>query len=318
MLGLDYSFARPGGAAIKAAGYEFVCRYLASSAGKAITKAEALDLQANGLALVLVFEDYANQALNGQAQGVADAQEALAQANALGFPADRPIYFAVDFDATKAQQAPIDAYLQGAASVIGAARVGIYGGFYVVKRCLDNGTAVWAWQTVAWSGGQVDPRTHIYQNGDSAFAGGADVDEAKQLDYGQWPEGGDVSTPTDEETARIMGFSILGLDGEGLGAQKRLNAATGEADGVLAPYIGRPLIDVMREFWASQQGDDFRNKEIPAVYNLAEQANQPPQPSPGPTPNPIPDPTPTPAPKPPKAPRQGPFWDFLRAIGLNV
>lgn len=189
--GVDYSFARPGGAAIRAAGYEFVCRYLASSSGKRISVVELQDLQGNSLGIVLVFEDYANQALNGQAQGVADAQEALGQANALGFPSDRPIYFAVDFDAadTPLQNNAIYAYLDGAASVIGANRVGVYGGFYVVKRCMENGKAAWGWQTIAWSGGQVYDGAHIYQNGGSDFNGGCDINVSMKADYGQWGQG---------------------------------------------------------------------------------------------------------------------------------
>ena len=213
MLGVDYSFARIPASQLKAAGYDFACRYLATAAGKRISASEVSDLQNNGVNLVLVFEDNANQSLQGNAQGVADAQEALAEANSVGWPSSRPIYFAVDFDATPGQQAAIDAYLQGAASVIGADRVGVYGGYYVVLRCSQNGTAKWFWQTVAWSGGQVFSGAHIYQNGQSAFNGGADVDEAKQADFGQWGQGQGVNNMNEQQATQAVQNAYL-LSGE--------------------------------------------------------------------------------------------------------
>lgn len=185
--GIDYSWARPGGAAIKAAGYHFVARYLShDTSGKTLTHAEATDLHNHGQRIVLVWEDGAQNALGGHGQGVADAHTALSQANALGFPGNLPIYFAVDFDASPAQQTEIDAYLTGAASVIGPGRVGVYGGFYVVERSFQHHTAAFGWQTLAWSGGQVLKGIHLYQNGQSAFSGGADVDEARLSNYGGW------------------------------------------------------------------------------------------------------------------------------------
>ncbi len=194
--GVDYSWARPGGAAIKAKGYHFAARYLShNTTGKTITAGEVADLHGHGLGIALVWEEGASDALGGNARGVADGHAALSQANALGFPAHLPIYFAVDFDATPAQQVPIDAYLRGAASVLSAGRVGVYGGYYVVKRCFQNGTAAFGWQTLAWSGGQVLPAAHLYQNGASDFGGGADVDEARQGNYGAWFPGAPPPPP---------------------------------------------------------------------------------------------------------------------------
>lgn len=320
MTGIDYSFARPEPSAITQAGYQFVCRYLASAAGKAITPSEAQSLQAAGLSLVLVFEDYASQALNGQAQGVADAKEALSQANALGFPADRPIYFAVDFDATPAQQAAIDAYLQGAASVIGADRVGVYGGYWVVKRCLDNGTAKWAWQTVAWSGGNIDPRIHIYQNGQSAFGGGADVDEAKQSDYGQWPKG-DIMNQDDltvlHELALFAPPGPLYLQAfDGHPFMEAANSLRADP-----PYNNpdRHALDVKLADYDNMKSQlDAANAEIADLKNQL--ANQPqPAPAPAPAPSPAPAPKPTPKPSPAPVPSKLPNWlvAILKALHLR-
>lgn len=193
MKGLDYSahpFPSPG--AIRAAGYGFVMRYASpdpanDASGKNLLKPELEALLAAGLKAGLVFEYAARQMLGGHAQGVKDAQHSDAVLKALGM-AGLPVYFAADWDATPGQQAAINDYLDGAASVIGLARTGIYGGYYPVKRALDGGHARWAWQTYAWSGGQWDPRVNIRQHA-GVTVGGADCDanESMTADFGCWP-----------------------------------------------------------------------------------------------------------------------------------
>lgn len=195
--GVDYAWSHPGGAALKAAGKAFACRYLSPDSSKNLTKAEAADLAAHGVWAVVVWEATANRAKAGQAAGVADAKTAATQAATCGMPSSRPIYFAVDFDATPGDQTYINAYLDGAASVIGRDRVGIYGGFYSVKRALDGGHAKWAWQTIAWSGGQWDSRAVIRQGAQATIGGvSCDLNVATADDYGQWMPG---KTPTPVE-----------------------------------------------------------------------------------------------------------------------
>ena len=191
--GLDYAdFPHPSPAAIRAAGFEFVMRYASPSAandanGKNLLKPELTALLAAGIEAGLVFEYRAQQMLGGRVQGVADAQHSDAVCKGLGMPG-LPVYFAADWDVTEAQQAQVNAYLDGAASVIGKPRTGIYGGFYPVKRALDGGHAAWAWQTLAWSGGQWDPRAHIRQHLGVSVAGvSCDYDESMTADFGQWP-----------------------------------------------------------------------------------------------------------------------------------
>ncbi len=193
MYGLDYAFyPHPGISQLKAAGVKFVCRYLSpvpanDANGKNLIPSEAAALKAAGLAIVVVFETYAGRMREGRAAGVADAQHSDAVVNALGM-AGLPVYFAADWDATPGDQTAINAYLDGVASVIGRARTGIYGGYYPVKRALDAGKATWAWQTIAWSGGQWDARVHIRQ-GLSVQVGPAqcDRDDSMKADFGQWP-----------------------------------------------------------------------------------------------------------------------------------
>jgi hypothetical protein len=191
-MGLDYAGGRPGGAAIRAAGYDFVVRYLSdggpSLPGKLLTPAEAVDLRAYGISIVSNWETTANRMLDGYVAGVHDASVALAQVLACGGRVDRPIYFSVDFDATPAEQVPIDDFLRGAASVLGAQNVGIYGGYWPIHRALDNKTAAWTWQTDAWSGGNVEFRRNLHQFVRQVVVGGVscDVNEAFTADFGQW------------------------------------------------------------------------------------------------------------------------------------
>ncbi|MDL4774949.1 MULTISPECIES: glycoside hydrolase domain-containing protein [Thermomonosporaceae] len=192
VFGVDYAWGRPGAAALKKAGAKFACRYLShDTTGKNLTQAEANELSAAGLWLVVVWETSANRALDGRAAGQADARDAAAQATALGMPGDRPIYFAVDFDASAAQQSAINAYLDGAASVIGRGRVGVYAGYGPTKRAFDAGKITYGWQTYAWSGGKWDSRAQLqqYSNDHTINGVGVDYNHAVKDDYGQWRVG---------------------------------------------------------------------------------------------------------------------------------
>lgn len=192
--GVDYSWARPGGAALAAAGKTFAVRYLWAGGGKGITSAELADLRAHGLAVAFVFESSAARALAGRAAGRADAATAHAQLVAIGAPGTLPIYFGVDFDANAGQQPAIDEYLRGAGEVLGANRVGVYGSFGVVARARANGSAAWYWQTYAWSGGKVVDGIHLYQyrNGQN-LNGSVDFVRSYAADFGQLGDGAGVS-----------------------------------------------------------------------------------------------------------------------------
>ena len=210
--GVDYAFGRPTPATLNAAGVRFVCRYLSHSPAKNLTAAEARALSDAGLWIVAVWETTAQRALDGRKAGAADAAEALAQAQACGMPAGRPVYFAVDWDASSDQQAAINAYLDGAASVLGRAHVGIYGGYGPVSRALDAGTATWAWQTYAWSESRWDPRAQLQQYSNDHLLGGVgcDYDRATKTDYGQWRAGASPATEEDN----MAQVSALGVNAE--------------------------------------------------------------------------------------------------------
>jgi len=194
--GADYAWTHPSPVGLAAAGIRFACRYLSYDTAKNLTLAEATALSGVGIACVANWEYGAKDALLGRSRGASDAKTALTQATAAGMPANRPIYFSVDWDVAPTEEASVMAYLDGAASVLGTSRVGIYGGFYPVKTALDGGHASWAWQTVGWSGGQRDGRVNIYQTGGTTTVSGVeiDLDEALTTDYGQWMPDTAVST----------------------------------------------------------------------------------------------------------------------------
>ncbi|WP_405485966.1 DUF1906 domain-containing protein [Nocardia sp. NBC_00511] len=217
-FGLDYAAGRPAASAIRAAGYDFVVRYLSDGGptlpGKLLTPAEADELRAHGVSIVSNWETTAARMLDGYGAGVTDARTALAQVLRCGGRPDRPIYFSADFDATPQQQATINDYLNGAATVLGSANVGVYGGYWVVSRALDAGAANWAWQTVAWSGTNLEPRRSILQTGQQVIVDGVecDVNETDRVDFGQWdvePEEQDL-TPEQDEILRDIQTQLRG------------------------------------------------------------------------------------------------------------
>lgn len=97
--GVDYSYSPPTVAQLKFAGKRFACRYISTPGhAKNLKAAEARDLQAAGLGVVLVGEISASRALGGFGQGKTDMTSWREQAWDLGAPRAVPIYMAVDFD----------------------------------------------------------------------------------------------------------------------------------------------------------------------------------------------------------------------------
>ncbi len=195
--GVDYSFTRPSPSGLKAAGYDFAIRYVGGSASKDITASEAQALQAAGLDIIIVYEGSATRMQSGYNAGVSDANTAVTQATAAGAPQNFFCYFACDFDAQSSDQTTINAYLDGAASILGVQRVGFYGGYYPLKGVLDAGKAAKGWQTTAWSYGLTDFRISLYQYASNVALPGDpsnefDQDEGYGTDLGQWS----VSPPT--------------------------------------------------------------------------------------------------------------------------
>lgn len=183
--GLDFSWARPGGAAIRAHGDAFVVRYLYNG-GKGLTRAEIQDYQSNGLKIALVYEEDGSELLGGYSAGVRVANAALSLKRSLGIPDSVPVHFTVDRDAQGQDLANAVAAIRGAVSVLGFAGVGGYGSFAFIEAI--RGICKYGWQTYAWSRGQVSSNATLYQYLNGQTVNGGSVDFCRNLaeDFGAW------------------------------------------------------------------------------------------------------------------------------------
>ncbi len=196
LLGIDYAYGRPGGKAIKDAGYSFVCRYLSNNPRKNLTTNEVIDLHSADLKIVAVWETTEQRMLEGYEAGKKDAKEAARQMKEIGAPDNAPIYFANDWDTTQSQQAAINQYLKGVISVIGLPRTGMYAGVLPLHLAFNAGLITYGWETVAWRYRaselgieKIEPRAHIYQYDTSTrmFHGvSIDLNKSLQENYGGW------------------------------------------------------------------------------------------------------------------------------------
>ena len=239
--GVDYSFTRPSPTTLNAQGYTFAARYLSDVSEKNLSHAEASALIAAGLDVVSTWEQAADDALGGYTRGRADAETANAQNAADGAPSARPIYFGIDFDATEGQQAVINSYFDGVASVIGRDRTGAYGGYDPIRRLFDAGKIKWGWQTYAWSGGQWDPRAQLRQVQNGIANGQEDEDQAVVADFGQWGHTTIETGPSPKAPPVPTGCGVI-APGHGLSRGQAWGSCEGrfrltmQADGNLVVY----------------------------------------------------------------------------------
>lgn len=236
--GWDYAWARFTDKQFKDNGVQFVCRYLSyDTTGKNLTKSEYQHLLKLGISVVLNWEYATDAALKGYAQGVKDAKAAEAQRKAIGAPA-APIYFSCDWDASPGQQAAINAYLDGCASVVGRDRVGVYGSYYVVKRSMEAGKAKWGWQTYAWSGGQIYSKAHIYQYQNGVMGGQADRNRSLQDNFGQIKPGGTVADNAEGMLSWMSNASELAAALKDPAVRKALADGVWNTDNVVKSPVG--------------------------------------------------------------------------------
>jgi hypothetical protein len=143
---MDFSGARPPVDQV-----DYIFRYLSRSGGpKVLTADEAHGYIAKGKAVVLNFEDAADNALRGAAQGASDAVFANDLADKLGAPSDAWIFYSCDTAATTQQVQP---YYQAAHNV-GRRPVAYYGGLGVGMDLKRAGivAGVWCANAASWSG----------------------------------------------------------------------------------------------------------------------------------------------------------------------
>lgn len=140
--------------ALKAAGYEFVGRYLVPTDKyrKALTRSEAQMLSAAGLKILSVYETTASRAGEGANAGAKDGKIAYELAKDIGMPQGSAIYFAVDFDAREDDYGAVFAYLRAAKEQLnGEYRLGVYGGYFLCRDLMAVNLCDAYWQTYAWS-----------------------------------------------------------------------------------------------------------------------------------------------------------------------
>ena len=172
---------------LRRAGVGVAIRYVGAARWKSLTRSEANALRKNGVDIAAVYETNAGWMLGGRAAGVTAAKKARAAVRACGGPRTPFIYFACDVNTSR--YSTVNACLRGAASVLGADHVGIYGSYSVCASALRSGYASKAWQTEAWSGGKLLPQAVLYQRAhhiDGSLALDYDSNSVRADDIGQW------------------------------------------------------------------------------------------------------------------------------------
>lgn len=187
---LDYSAGYPGAKAIKDAGYKGAVRYIGFPDRRKCTNVNELnDFTNNDLGMALIYENNTTEWRGGYGAGQSAGTRARGHANAIGFPRDRPIYYAVDQDVVASGE--FDAaigYLRGASSTAGGFQLtGVYGEGDLMDRVREAGsTASWFWQTAAWSRGR-HTNANLYQLIGTVNVGRIDCDmnDILTADWGQ-------------------------------------------------------------------------------------------------------------------------------------
>lgn len=216
--GFDTSFSPPDYKKAKAAGFNWVIRYVSRSPEKNVAGGgELAQIKASGIKLLGInWEDTARDAMRGKTGGVTDGKEAMRQAKAIGMPKGQVLWFSAgDFDAQPNQFATIDKYFEGVKEALGGYYlIGAYGGAGLLKHLKSKGVVKFFWQAGVpkgwydnkslWSG------AHLWQTtvDENLWGGGVDRDKGNPALFSQVPQWvpGQTSTtpvtppPTEEPT----------------------------------------------------------------------------------------------------------------------
>jgi len=162
--GFDFSFTKPDAGAMVDAGYAFAIGYVSPNPAKNLPADVLAAYRDMGILVGLVWESTAGRALEGHAAGAADGRAAENQANAVGYPVDAVIFFAVDQDTTAADYPAIQAYAE-AFNEATWRPVGIYGEADVIDHFVPPAVPPvrYGWQTAAWSAGRLSSKANLYQ-----------------------------------------------------------------------------------------------------------------------------------------------------------
>lgn len=202
---IDYSADVPSARAVKAAGHLGAVRYVSERRpgaewmkGKPVTLAETQDYKANGLAVASVYQFGKGETSDwrrGAVGAATHAPQAIALHAAAGGPTGRPIYVAIDDNPTLDQfNSLINPYLKAMGVALNAAgyQLGVYGNYYTIAWCLEDGIGSYFWQHDWGSRGQIHSRANLHQvAGKQASIEGVQVDinNVYTADWGQWTPG---------------------------------------------------------------------------------------------------------------------------------
>ena len=153
MYGIDFAYnsANLNLTNCKQYGIKFVARYYSSISGKNLTPLEAKAYWNDGISIISVFEDGANNAYNGSAQATIDAQIALKCAQNVNQPIGSTIFFAVDANDSINQITNIKDYFSTLRTVMSGYKLGFYGS-YATAEALGN-LIDYTWCVQTWNGG---------------------------------------------------------------------------------------------------------------------------------------------------------------------
>jgi hypothetical protein len=185
----DYSWFRPDPARLRQDGCIGVVRYVGpGNRGRDITAAERGALHEAGLGLCLVWETTQTGALAGRTQGAFDMSAANRWADLIGYPVDRPIFFAVDTDVTPAQvRGPIAETFHGALAHGAYRPVRPYGEADVLDiLCGELGLMPCGWQCYAWSHGRTSPYRCLFQRWPPVWGGTVDHNDLGPMAVELW------------------------------------------------------------------------------------------------------------------------------------
>lgn len=150
----DYSAGRPSGAALKAAGFSGVIRYIGlGSEGKQLVASEYRDLVATfGAQNVLLVAEagtgdaWGTDTDDDYARGVANGKIAVADARAQGVPDWVPLACAADAHAQAFQIDDVVRYARGFEAAVGKSRCGFYGFSETLAAVHNAGIGSWFWR----------------------------------------------------------------------------------------------------------------------------------------------------------------------------
>lgn len=192
IYGVD-AYGTVSGAALRATGRRFACRYV--SGYNPLSFAEARDLTVNGIGIVSLYETDPAEALGARAAGESAAELALVGAELgtgrIRMPHGSAVIFAADFDVQTFQREDVFAYWLSARNVLRnhGLIAGAYGPQEVVEAAMVFGLVDLGMVAAGWrSGLPISPRIQLVQTIRQVEIAGVTCDEdiATTPHFGAW------------------------------------------------------------------------------------------------------------------------------------